>query len=93
VTRRGIKVGVACGAYTATAPTGRAPSPRRRLRTPAEIRANDQTDRQRTPAEWKEHVFPFQSFGIDGKDVMLIVITAGPAPGTFELLVDDVRLR
>ena len=44
-------------------------------------------------AEWKEFVFPFDSFGTDGKDIMLVVIAGGPAPGAFELFVDEVRLR
>jgi hypothetical protein len=43
--------------------------------------------------EWKELTFSFDSFGTDGKDIMLVVIAGGPAPGAFELFVDEIRLR
>jgi imidazolonepropionase-like amidohydrolase len=43
--------------------------------------------------EWKEHVLPLAAFGTDGKDVIMLIFAAGPAPGTFEFFVDNVRLR
>jgi imidazolonepropionase-like amidohydrolase len=47
---------------------------------------------QSTP-EWKEHTIPFTAFGIEGKDVIMLIIAAGPAPGAFELFLDGVKLR
>jgi hypothetical protein len=44
-------------------------------------------------AEWKQYTFPLESFGTDGKDLLMLIISGGPAPGRFELLVDDVRFR
>lgn len=44
--------------------------------------------------EWQEHTFPWSAFGgADGSDVTAIAIVGGPAPGRFELLVDQVELR
>jgi imidazolonepropionase-like amidohydrolase len=45
-------------------------------------------------AEWTEHTFPFASFGsINGSDLTAIIFAGGPAPGEFELRLDDVRLE
>ncbi len=46
-----------------------------------------------TTGEWKEFVFPLESFGTDGKDLLLLLIVGGPAAGAFEIVVDEVRLR
>lgn len=44
--------------------------------------------------EWQEYVFPLSDFGgIDGSDLMAVIITAGPRPGAFTIRVDDVRFR
>jgi imidazolonepropionase-like amidohydrolase len=45
------------------------------------------------PAEWTEVFVPWSDFGINGSDVMSIMFVGGPAPGSFALEVDDVRLR
>ena len=43
---------------------------------------------------WQEHTFPWSTFGgTDGSDVMGIAIVGGPAPGRFELFVDQVEMR
>lgn len=44
-------------------------------------------------AEWKEHTIPLAAFGTNGKDLVMLIFAAGPAPGAFELLVDGVKLR
>jgi hypothetical protein len=44
-------------------------------------------------AEWKEYSFPLSAFATDGKDVVMLIIGAGPAPGPFEIFIDNVRLR
>ena len=43
--------------------------------------------------EWKEFVFPWSAFATDGKDVIMVIVAGGPAPGPFELFIDNVRLR
>lgn len=44
--------------------------------------------------EWKEYVFPLSSFGgIDGRDIMSLMFVGGPAPGPFEIQVDNVRFQ
>jgi hypothetical protein len=43
--------------------------------------------------EWSEASFSWSDFGIDGKDVIGVVIAGGPQPGAFALLIDDVRLK
>jgi imidazolonepropionase-like amidohydrolase len=43
--------------------------------------------------EWKEHTIPLAAFGAEGKDVVMLIIAAGPAAGAFELFVDGVKLR
>ncbi len=43
--------------------------------------------------EWEEYVFPFADFESDGKDVMAVIIAAGPQSGAFAIRIDDVRLR
>ncbi len=43
--------------------------------------------------EWKEFVFTFEGFGIDGTDIMGIFIGASQEPGEFRLYIDDVRLK
>jgi hypothetical protein len=43
---------------------------------------------------WREVALPFAAFGgMDGKDVMAFIFSAGPAPGAFRFALDDVRLR
>jgi hypothetical protein len=44
-------------------------------------------------SEWKEFVFPFEGFNIDGSDVMGIFIGASLNPGEFTLYLDNVRLK
>jgi hypothetical protein len=44
-------------------------------------------------AEWTEHVFSFASYGIDGKGLMAVIFAAGPAPGPFSILIDEVRFK
>ena len=47
-----------------------------------------------TSADWKEVTLPFASFqGTDARDLMGIAFVASGTPGTFRLLIDDVRLR
>ena len=43
--------------------------------------------------DWSEVSMPWSDFGVDGSDVMAIVIAAGPNPGPFSIQIDDVRLR
>lgn len=43
--------------------------------------------------EWKQFTFPLAAFGTDGKDLLMVLISGGPAAGKFEILVDDVRFR
>jgi hypothetical protein len=43
--------------------------------------------------EWTEHVFSFASYGIDGKGLMAVIFAAGPAPGPFSILLDEVRFK
>lgn len=44
-------------------------------------------------ADWKEYVFPLRDFGTDARDLLMLLISAGPEPGSFSLRVDDVRFR
>lgn len=44
-------------------------------------------------SEWKEIVFPFEKFDIDGTDVMGIFIGASQEPGEFLLTIDNVLLK
>jgi hypothetical protein len=45
-------------------------------------------------AEWKEYVFPLSAFaGIDGHDIMALIVGGGPAPGSFAFQIDNVRFR
>jgi imidazolonepropionase-like amidohydrolase len=43
--------------------------------------------------EWKEFVFPYEAFKIDGSDIMGIFIGASGTPGDFVLQIDEVRLK
>lgn len=43
--------------------------------------------------EWREHVFPWSAFGLDGKGIMAIIFTGGPKPGGFKFQIDDVVLK
>lgn len=43
--------------------------------------------------EWKEFTLPLSAFGTDGKDLLMLIVAAGPAPGSFEFYVDEVKLR
>jgi hypothetical protein len=38
-------------------------------------------------------VIPLSAFGTDGKDMIMLIFAAGPAPGTFEFFIDNVRFR
>jgi imidazolonepropionase-like amidohydrolase len=42
---------------------------------------------------WKEYNFPLASFGTDAKDLLMVLVVGGPAPGKFDIRVDDVRFR
>lgn len=42
---------------------------------------------------WQEVVMPLAGFGTDGSDVRGILFSAGPRPGPFRLMIDEVRLR
>ncbi len=44
-------------------------------------------------SQWKEYVFSFADFGLDGGGIMAVIITAYQDPGPFTLFVDNVRLR
>jgi imidazolonepropionase-like amidohydrolase len=44
-------------------------------------------------SEWKEFVFPFEGFNIDGSGIMGIFIGASLSPGEFTLYLDNVRLK
>lgn len=44
-------------------------------------------------AEWKEHTIPLTAFGTEGKDVVMLIIAAGPAAGAYELFVDGVKVK
>jgi len=44
--------------------------------------------------EWKQFTFTFQSFGdLDGSDIEAIIWAAGPKPGKFDLLLDNIKLQ
>ncbi len=43
--------------------------------------------------EWKEFVFPFEKFGLEGFDIMGIAVGAATTPGEFSLVIDNVRLK
>jgi imidazolonepropionase-like amidohydrolase len=43
--------------------------------------------------EWKEYVFTFESFGLEGYDIMGIFIGSSMESGPFALQIDDVRLK
>jgi len=42
---------------------------------------------------WKEYTMPFDKFGIDGHDIMGILIGAMNTPGDFAIWLDNVRLQ
>jgi len=44
-------------------------------------------------AEWTEVVVPWQTFGTDGKDIMAVIFSGGPAAGTFAFQVDEIALK
>ena len=44
-------------------------------------------------AEWKQFTFPLQSFHTDGHDLMGVFFGSSPAPGKFDLAIDDVRFE
>lgn len=44
-------------------------------------------------AEWREVVLPWSAFGIDGRDVMAIIVAGGPEAGAFAFQVDELALR
>lgn len=43
--------------------------------------------------EWAEVTFTWSDFGIDGSDIMGVVVAGGPQPGPFGFLIDRFRLR
>jgi imidazolonepropionase-like amidohydrolase len=43
--------------------------------------------------EWKEHIFPFEKFGIEGYDIMGIFVGSSAETGDFSLKIDEVRLK
>ena len=43
--------------------------------------------------EWKEITLPFSAVGIDGHDLCGILFAAGGAPGSFQFVIDNVRLE
>ncbi len=43
--------------------------------------------------EWKEYVFPFEKFGLDGSDIMGLAVGASTTPGLFTLMIDNFRLK
>ncbi|OAI57808.1 hypothetical protein AYO47_07570 [Planctomyces sp. SCGC AG-212-M04] len=44
--------------------------------------------------EWKQYEFSFSAFnGTDGHDLSAIVFVGGPAAGSFDFQIDDVRLK
>jgi imidazolonepropionase-like amidohydrolase len=43
--------------------------------------------------EWREVSLAWSDFGVDGSDVMGVVIAAGPRPGRFVFRIDEFRLR
>lgn len=44
--------------------------------------------------EWQRFTFPLKSFnGTDGHDIMGLFLGSSPAPGKFDLLIDDVRFE
>lgn len=55
------------------------------LTTPATIPFN-------AGAEWERFSFPYTQFGaVDGHDLLGVLFTASPTPGTFAFQIDDVR--
>ncbi len=44
-------------------------------------------------SEWREHVFPWSAFGLDGKGIMAIIFTGGPKVGEFSFQIDEVVLK
>ncbi|HEY0873904.1 MAG TPA: CIA30 family protein, partial [Vicinamibacterales bacterium] len=44
-------------------------------------------------AEWREHVVPLKTFGVDGSDLRGILFSADATPGSFRFAIDTVRLR
>jgi len=43
--------------------------------------------------KWKEYAFSYESFGLEGYDIMGIFIGSSMTEGTFSLQIDDVRLK
>jgi len=43
--------------------------------------------------EWSKVEFAWSDFGIDGSDVMGIVLVGGPQPGSFRFSIDDLRVQ
>ena len=44
-------------------------------------------------ADWSETTISWSDLGIDGSDVMGILVAGGPQPGAFAFRIDDFRLR
>ena len=44
-------------------------------------------------SDWREYIFPFEKFGVDGSDIMGIFIGASTDLGEFQLYIDNVRLK
>jgi imidazolonepropionase-like amidohydrolase len=43
--------------------------------------------------EWKEYIFPYEKFGVEGYDIMGIFVGSSAETGAFSLKIDDVRLK
>ena len=43
--------------------------------------------------DWKEYTFPYETFGVDGADIMGIFIGSSTDLGEFRLCIDNVRLK
>jgi hypothetical protein len=44
--------------------------------------------------EWKQFTFPLSAFnGMSGHDLMGVLFSAGPPPGTFAFQIDDVQFK
>jgi len=46
-----------------------------------------------TGPDWKEYVFPFEKFNVDGSDIMGIFIGSSHEYGEFTLYIDNVHLK
>jgi imidazolonepropionase-like amidohydrolase len=47
----------------------------------------------KSTTEWAEVSVPWSAFGVDGRDIMAVMIVGGPQAGAFNIQVDNVRLH